>query len=379
MEDNFETRSQRIQKAIRLEKVDRVPVIPFVDAFAALHAGITLAEWCADGEKAMLAMDRTWIDLGGFDAHYRAASRVSKLARGLLQPLKTLLPGQDLPPDYLWQYLEEPVMTVEDYDRIVDMGYGNWLMQVQMPRLYPNMDREAELSKVPEVVRDQERARNHWREMGIPVLIGGICAMPIDCLSTGRSCAEFLLDVYRHPEKIVKALDVATPEIGQGVIRQAKAAGVPVGFIGGDRGSATYISPRLFEKFTWPYMVQLVNSFVAEGITPLLHLDSNWNPLLSYLRELPKGKCIMHTDGTTDLFKAKEVLGNHTCLMGDVPGTLLVLGAPDEVEQYVTRLIKEVGEGGGFILAQGCTVPPNAKFENVKRMVDVAKEMAGVN
>ncbi len=108
---------------------------------------------------------------------------------------------------------------------------------------------------------------------------------------------------------------------------------------------------------------------VKHGLTPLLHMDSDWTDFLPYFKELPARKCILNLDGTTDIFKAKELLGDHMCLMGDVPATLLKLGSPEEVDTYCERLIKEVGAGGGFILSSGCSVPIDARPENVKAML----------
>ena len=79
----------------------------------------------------------------------------------------------------------------------------------------------------------------------------------------------------------------------------------------------------------------------------------------------------MATDGETDLFKAKKILGGHMCLMGDVPATMQCLGSPDEVYEYSTRLIRELGPEG-FILQSGCDIAANAKLENVRAMVAAA-------
>ena len=78
-------------------------------------------------------------------------------------------------------------------------------------------------------------------------------------------------------------------------------------------------------------------------------------------------------DGYTDIFKAKEVLGNHMCIMGDVHASLLTLGHPEEVDAYVRKLIDTVGKDGGFILSTGCELPPNCKEENFQMMLDTAK------
>ena len=69
----------------------------------------------------------------------------------------------------------------------------------------------------------------------------------------------------------------------------------------------------------------------------------------------------------TDIFNAKKVIGDHCCLMGDVPATLLAFGTVDEVKDYCNKLKKEVGPNG-FILSSGCDAPYNAKLENLQAM-----------
>jgi uroporphyrinogen-III decarboxylase len=144
-------------------------------------------------------------------------------------------------------------------------------------------------------------------------------------------------------------------------------------FIGATRGSATFISPKMFEKFNWPYIKQIALAFIDAGLTPLFHFDSDWTPMLEFFKDLPKGKCVLELDSVTDIFKAKEMLGGHMCLMGDVPAALLTLGTTDEVRAYVKRLCEEVGDGGGYILSSGCSVPVNAKPENVRAMIEAGK------
>jgi len=90
---------------------------------------------------------------------------------------------------------------------------------------------------------------------------------------------------------------------------------------------------------------------------------------------LPKG-CICEFDSCTDIFKVKEILRGKQCIMGDVRASLQAYGTSDEMTEYCTRLIDVVGKGGGFILSSGCYVPVDAKFENVKAMIDCAKTRA---
>jgi uroporphyrinogen-III decarboxylase len=65
------------------------------------------------------------------------------------------------------------------------------------------------------------------------------------------------------------------------------------------------------------------------------------------------------------------------CISGDVPASLLTLGTPDDVRDYCQKIIDKVGKGGGFMLTTGCECPVDAKFENVKMMINVAKTYSG--
>jgi uroporphyrinogen-III decarboxylase len=78
-------------------------------------------------------------------------------------------------------------------------------------------------------------------------------------------------------------------------------------------------------------------------------------------------------DEETDIFKAKQILGDWMCLKGNVPAQLLAFGEAGEVEAYSEKLIREVGNGGGFILDSGCEVPLNAKIENVTAVLRVGR------
>jgi len=188
-----------------------------------------------------------------------------------------------------------------------------------------------------------------------------------------RSFNDFMLDLFRCPEDLKAASrELIKPLKSLGWIL-SKSSGVKRVFLGGTRTSASFISPRQFEEFALPEWVEMCEYYVDRGITPVLHFDSDWTPFFPYLKHLPRRKCVLNLDGTSDIFKAKEVLGDHMCIMGDVPAALLKLGEPGEVDEYCRRLITELGADGGFILSSGCTIPVDARPENVKAMLASVK------
>jgi hypothetical protein len=63
-------------------------------------------------------------------------------------------------------------------------------------------------------------------------------------------------------------------------------------------------------------------------------LDSDWSEALHYFKQLPKGKCLLHFGGETDIFKAKEILGGHCCIMGGISPATISVATPEEVDAY---------------------------------------------
>jgi uroporphyrinogen-III decarboxylase len=120
-------------------------------------------------------------------------------------------------------------------------------------------------------------------------------------------------------------------------------------------------------------MKKMVEAFAKEDLITIMHLDQDYTLNVPYFKDLPAKTVVAELDSTTDIFKAKEILKGHMCIAGDVPAALTSLGTPEEVEAYCKKLIDVVGEGGGFILSSGCTVPVDCKIENLKAMVDTAK------
>jgi len=138
------------------------------------------------------------------------------------------------------------------------------------------------------------------------------------------------------------------------------------------RGSDGFMSLKQFEKFYWPGLKTVVLSVIDAGQIPFIFFEGCWDQRLEYLRELPQGKILGLFD-CTDLFKAKEIIGDTMCICGGIPASLLQTGPPEKIEDLVKRLIKEVGKDGGYIMGPS-TVMDDAKPELVKVWVEATKK-----
>ncbi len=360
----YEERLNRIKTAVALGKPDRVPVVPMGDSFYLKYLRVKLADSCTNPKLFNEAILKAVTSLGEVDGIQHPSFSVYLLSVLWISELK--IPGRDLPEDDLWQVDEKELMTVEDYDTIINQGYKKFLDDYYMHRL-DNLN-----AKFQQFVESLPDAIKATQDMGIVPFSPGITTIPYEVFCGGRSMSEFLKDLFRIPDKVQAAMDVAIEDIVESARQFCRAIKPIATWVGGWRSASEFLSPRLWQRFVFPYYKKLVQAVVDEGVIAVLHFDSNWTRDLEYLRELPKGKCVFSPDGTTDIFKAKEILGDHLCIMGDVPAALLSLGTPDEVHNYCRRLIENIGPSG-FILAQGCDIPPNAKPENVKAMIESVK------
>jgi hypothetical protein len=215
--------------------------------------------------------------------------------------------------------------------------------------------------------------RKEALESGYPSFFGGQSHAPFDILAdTLRGTRGIVRDMFRQPEKVLEAMEMLTPMNVECGVRMADASGIPVVFFALHKGDDIFMSDKQFETFYWPTLQRVVVGLIEHGCVPLLFAEGRYNRRLDIVKDLPAGKVIWHFD-QTDMFKAKEVLGDTACLAGNVPASLLITGSPLEVKDYCRRLIEVCGVGGGFILAAGAGID-KGKPANLHAMTDAVFE-----
>jgi uroporphyrinogen-III decarboxylase len=181
-----------------------------------------------------------------------------------------------------------------------------------------------------------------------------------------------MLDIYRHPDKLIEALEALTPLMIKLGIGATQVNGRPIVFMPLHKGADGFLSDEQFKKFYWPFLRQVMMGLIDEGCVPFPALEGHWDSRLEIIQDVPKGKTVWMVD-QSDIQKAKATLGQNACLLGNVSSAMLNLGTPQEVADYVKNLIDTVGQDGGLIISNGAFFD-HAKPENVKAMVDAAKE-----
>ncbi len=376
MAEETMTSNERVAAAMSLEKPDRVPVVPLLPPEPIAHlAGLTQGQVAADCRVALSGFFKVFDEYDGWDAAYGGAITPEQLQARCLYPMKMRIPGKDTDENEMFQILEEEVMIPDDYEKIIGMGFETFYNNEYLQRicnLTPDEITDAIETLFKTGIKYIEGL--HKRDVNLMFLANN--CHPFFKLSLMRSLVPFTSDLYYNPEPVEKVLRKMTDELIENELPVAitgKDFGINSWLFIEERASAYHYPPAVFERFWWPYTKKIVDAFWSEGIVTVFHLDTCWDKNLEYFKELPKGSAVIGLDSTTDILLAKEILGGHHCIYGDIPATMLSHGKPEEVDAYCKKLIDEVGKDGGFILGSGCAVPPDCKPENFRTMLETAR------
>jgi uroporphyrinogen-III decarboxylase len=178
--------------------------------------------------------------------------------------------------------------------------------------------------------------------------------------------------MFRQPDKLLEAIDVITNLMIESVITSVNASKGLSAMFPLHKGADGWMSEKQFDKFYWPSLKKVINALIEEGILVTLFAEGSYETRLESVNEFPRGSVTWLFD-RTDMAKAKKVLGEKCCIAGNVPASLMATGTPKAVKEYCRKLIEVCGKGGGYILAGGAQVD-NGKPENVRAMLDAAKE-----
>ncbi len=398
-EELLKEREQRINDAVSLKEPDRVPIAPYAQFFPARYGGLTCREAMYDYDRLANAWKKTVINFR-WDAAPPAHIMLPGRVFDLLDLKLFKWPGHGLPDDVSFQFFEAEYMKVDEYGEILG-NLGEFVVRKLLPRFagalesfttFPdfsllirgyNIFRTAALAaSSPDFAQSMEalmkagQETNKWsskiselhRELtstGFPLLFMAFAQSPFDIVSEFlRGFRGSSLDMYKNPEELLALIGLLTPSQIEGAISAAKGTGNSRVFMPLHRGAAGFMSDKQFEEFYWPSLKKIFSELVNAELTPLPFFEGDYDPRLEYFRELPRGKIIGHFD-RTDVFRAKEIIGDVMCIKGNVPASLLCTGAPKQVEEYCKRLIDIVGEDGGFIMDGAVNgIPDEAKPEN---------------
>jgi len=400
-EELYNSRKERLDRATILKEPDRVPAIGEFGFFSATYAGITHHEFLFDYGKAEKAVVKTAVDFG-----YDTGGSVGRLG-GLPftlafldefdgvppmyvnGPINDILgvryarfPGRELAETSPFQFIGEEFMKTEEYDELIE-NPRKYLVEKLLPRTCKSLQDPGSATALASMFKwgiegrkSAEATRKlteKLKSLGFPGYSKGFSYAPLDFIGDYmRDIKNVLLDTFRKPEKVKQA----ALAVGALILEMNKVSAKSAEK--GDRFFIPlhlneYFSPKHYSEFYWPTLKQVVLDLVDLGLVPMIFYEGYHEAHLETILELPKGKTVSKFE-KTDLGKAKEVIGDHSCIIGGPSSSLFIGGTPAKMEEYVKSLMSEVKDGGGFIMSPAISIPGSAKPENVKALIDAVEK-----
>jgi hypothetical protein len=139
--------------------------------------------------------------------------------------------------------------------------------------------------------------------------------------------------------------------------------------------SGPMLSPKAYDELYGDAYRRLTERAHSLGMKITIHSCGNVYPLLEWFADCGfDGVHALEPTAGVELAKAKEMVGDRLCLMGNIDIThILVDATREEVFEAVRQAIRDAGAGGGYIMAPTNT-HPEMNLERLRWMVEAAEK-----
>jgi uroporphyrinogen-III decarboxylase len=405
-EELYKQRVSRFIKAIKLEEPDRVPVMLPVGSFPAYHAGSSFHKIMYDYDELRRAWIKFMDDFGDMDTFMGPGLIPSGRILEALDIKIMKWPGHGLGADVtMQQIVEGEYIYADEYDRLM-MDPTDYNLRVTLPRTnglfepfrklpplrmlmggvnWVGLLADPAIRRVFQTLMDlSDEFHQHQSAImevgrlaisrGYPSMFGGVMIQaPYDYFADMmRGTRGIVMDLYRQPEKLLEAIEVQLNLTINMVIKNFPMSACPICVMPLHKGDDTFMSDQQFEKFYWPSLRQVFLAMIEEGLVPMPFAEGRYNNRLKQITDTPRSSVVWYFD-QTDMAEAKKVLGDISCIAGNVPSSLVKTGTSRQIKENCRQLIETCAPGGGYMLAGGAHID-TGDIANLRVMMEAAYE-----
>jgi len=337
--DEKMTSYERMMIAFEGKKPDRVPVMLFVRDWAARQVGFSISEIMESIEKLVFSQYYCARNFG-YDA-VLDLSGVHAEAEAMGCKLKY---NENTPPSVVEN-------IIRDYNADLD----------KIKIFDSNKD-----GRLPLIIEGIRRLKNLCKD---DIAVVGYIQAPFRLAAMMRG-NDIYRDVLKKKNEVKKLLEITfLSQLNYGIA--LVNAGADIIQVSDPTSSGDIISRDQWLEFGYVYTKRLINELKKTKVKIYLHICGDTSDRLDTFVEL--GIDGMSLDQKVDLGYAREILGEKICIIGNVSPTHLAYNSPDEIREESKNCIEKAGRNGSFILCSGCGVGIGTPPENIKAMIEVAK------
>ncbi|UNC92931.1 uroporphyrinogen decarboxylase family protein [Candidatus Contubernalis alkaliaceticus] len=334
---------ERVMTAMSGGKPDRVPVIPWVRDWCAFQAGFNIKDIMDNVERHVFSQYYCMKEFG-YDAVFDLLGCMAE-SEAMGMKLKYSEKTAPMPTDHpVHNYAEDfPKLRIPD----------------------PQKD-----GRLPMVLEGVKRLKEICQgEVPVISYVQG----PMRHTTMLRGFDNVMKDMYKKKDDLRALLDLATEcqiIYGTALVH----AGADIIMISDPSSSGDAISGKMYKEWSAEPTKRLVQAMKRAGAKAvMLHICGNITDRLDQIADF--GLDAMSLDDEVDLEVAREILGDKTCLFGNIsPATTLYSGPEEKIIAAAKENIEKVGKDGAYILGSGCIVSGINPPENIKAMVDAVNQ-----
>lgn len=326
---------ERVQKAIKLKEVDRIPWVPFVGVHAAKLLGITAEEYLKSQDhiingvsKAIETYNPDGIPIV-FDLQIEAEVLGCKLQW-----------SDDNPPAVISHPLQE----------------GENIDDFKVPCSCKG--------RIPAVMEAARKLRDQHPDIALYGLITGPFTLALHLMGT-----DIFMKLFEDPEEVHKVMNFAT-EVGKMMAGNYIEAGCDV--IAMVDPMTSQIDPASFEQFVSPYATKLFDFIREEGALSSFFVCGNARQNIEVMCKCKPDNVSIDENIPLDYVR-DIVIENRVSFGGNMRLTVvLLMGSEEDCRREALECI-DTGGKKGFILAPGCDLPMDTPVENLLAVTELVQ------
>lgn len=367
------TGRERILATVAGEKVDRIPVAPFV------YSNV-VREWKQDPATDVVSGTAEFYRHFGMDIIHRNFNirhndLVSAPNWRVSQSSRT--EGSEI---RVTREIETPAGVLREVESLTALSpYMTVSAQIEC-FIKDAEDFEIFRKYAPEPVPadfgDLRRAKAAVGEDGVTApWISGV----FNYMARLRSLEELITDPYMEPDFYEMLAEFSLERLKK-AMEPVAGEGVDFVSLAGNLANGTMAGPRYYEEYVLPYESRLIRRLQRDGIKVIYHnCGDAANMIACYNRLMPDCYESMTEPPYADnsLEKCLEAFDKRIALMGNVDQIrFLRQASPEEVYAHARHILEMAGKRGRFILGTSDLLEENTPAENLFALVRAARDAA---
>jgi uroporphyrinogen decarboxylase len=192
---------------------------------------------------------------------------------------------------------------------------------------------------------------------------------------TLRGMPELMVDMLQAPEWVDELFE-ALLEFNLAALGDLLAYDVHGILFGDDWGhqQGLLFSPDLWRRFIKPRLATLISTVKQSGLAAMIHSCGKVQELFPDLIEIGLDVFNPFQPDVMDVYEIKQLHGDRLAFYGGMSvQRTLPLGTVEEIRTETRRLMRDIGQGGGFIIAPSHHMPGDIPLENMLAFMEAVR------